>query len=348
MLSADRLWVAAVIDRVRDTVGNPILASFFAFGWIPIVTSGSIFLASETVDQSFILFQSLTASIVVLGPYQAYKYDTSVLPEFFTDVEELVADPDVPTLDDIKLRAIRRFRTKHPVFVVLWTVAVVSVLPLNASYFASQGIVFGSALYVVYLIFLIDFGVLSGLGLFSVAVTIHTIWDVSKLELHIEPLHPDGLGGLSVFGDFAIASTLLISNGALAIPLSFDMVTSDLGGVIVYSGVGLYILFIITSFVYPTYRINRKAQALREEHLDQFRSKIRRLETNLSENTQKTNSSLHDLELRLEIDRLRKEFQNYRDVRLYPLSIGIVVRLASSVLLPIGFTLFDIFLPRFL
>lgn len=195
---------------------------------------------------------------------------------------------------------------------------------------------------------MIDYGVLSGLGLFSVAVTIHTIWEVSNLELHIEPLHPDGLGGLSVFGDFSIASTLLISNGALAIPLSFDMVTSDLGSVIVYAGVGLYILFIILSFVYPTYRINRKAQALREEHLDQFRSKIRRLETELSENTQEADSSLHDLELRLEIDRIRKEFQNYRDVRLYPLSIGIVIRLASSVLLPIGFTLFDIFLPRFL
>lgn len=153
MLSADRLWVAAIIDRVRETVGNPILASFFAFGWIPIVTSGSIFFISETVEQSFILFQSLTASIVVLGPYQAYKYDTSVLPGFFTDVEELVADTDLPTLADIESRANSRFRTKHPVFVVLWTVAVVSVLPLNASYFANQGIVFGSVLYFVYLIF---------------------------------------------------------------------------------------------------------------------------------------------------------------------------------------------------
>lgn len=348
MLSADRLWLAAIINRVRDTVANPILASFFSFGWIPVVTSASIFLFSKTVDQSFIIFQSLTASILVLGPYQAYKYDTSVLPGFFTDVEELVADSDISTLKDIESRSSSRFRTKHFGFVGLWTVAVVAVLPLNASYFASQGIVFDSVLYFLYIIFLINFGVLSGLGLFSVAVTIYTIWEVSNLKLHIEPLHPDGLGGLSVFGDFSISSTLLISNGALAIPLAFDMVTSDLGGVIVYAGVGLYILLIILAFVYPTYRINRKAQKLREEHLDQFRNKVRQLETELSENTQETESSLHDLALRLEIDRIQKEFQNYRDVRLYPLSIGIVIRLASSVLLPIGFTLFDIFLPRFL
>ena len=348
MLSADTLWITALIERGRSVVDHPFVASLLVLGWIPLVTSGIVFFGSSSTELSFVIIQLLTASIVVLGPYQAYKYDTNILPEFFDDVEELIADQDLQALRKRRRHYLKHFRVKHIPFVLLWTAAVVSVLPLNASYFADQGLVFGTPLYFVYVIFLLDFGVLSGLGLFSVLITIRSIQSIATLSITIEPLHPDGLGGLSVFGTFAIWSTLLISNGALAIPLSIEMVTTPFGAAVVYSGISFYVLLILTSFVYPTVKINRKAQQIRESHLEQYRQKIRELETEITEVTSKSQASTRELCLRMEIERARKEFQNYRDVRLYPLSVGIFVRLLSSVLLPVGFTLFEFFLPQIL
>jgi len=339
----DAVWVTQIVQRGQTLVDSSFLAALLTLGWIPVVTSVVVFMLG-TPSHLFIVAQSLTASIVVLGPYQAYHYDTAVLPSFFDSVTDLVPDENHDQLTQLQARYERKFRTSHLWFVLLWTAAVVSVLPLNAPYFAAQGIQFLEPSYVAYLIFLVDFGVLSGLGLYSVLVTTQCIDSVADLGMEIEPLHPDGLGGLSDIGDFAVWTTLLISNGALAIPLSLDMVSSSGGGAVVYAGVGTYMLLIAVSFVYPTAKINRKAQQLREQHLDTYRSKIRSLESQLAAIEAEDQVELKELGLRMEIERARKEFQNYNNVRLYPLSIGILTRLASSVLLPIVITVIEFFI----
>lgn len=339
MSASDSLWVTTIIDSGRKLVDHPFVASFLTLGWIPLFASLVVLLAGSP-SQGFAISQLLTASIVVLGPYQAYKYDTEVLPRFFDEITSIIAEEDHEQIEEIRNRAFQLFRDQHSIFVLGWTVMVISVLPLNSAYFAAQGITSTSLLYWVYLCFLVDFGLLSGLGLFSVITTTYSIRSVGDLQLEIEPLHPDGLGGLSTIGEFAIWTTLLISNGALAIPLSLNMVTSFIGGLVVYTGVGVYILLILMSFVYPTAKVNRRAQKLREEHLERYRSKIRSLEQNISQpSTGKTSNQ--ELALQLEIDRVRKEFRDYQNVRLYPLSIGILARLASSVALPMAFILID-------
>jgi hypothetical protein len=50
---------------------------------------------------------------------------------------------------------------------------------------------------------------------------------------------------------------------------------------------------------------------------------------------------LSELETQLKIRTLRDDFHEYQSVNLYPLSISILTRLASSILLPIGFTLLE-------
>jgi len=345
MLSANELWVTSIIRRAP--ANSPFIKSVVALGWIPIVTTAYV-LTFGSPSLSFIIAQSLTASVVVTGPYQAYKFDTDVLPHFFEDCAELISEPDRNQLQSLQREYESAFRTGHIPFVALWTLAVISVLILNRSYFAAQGIIPGTAVSIGYLIFLLNFGVLSGLGLYSVIIMIRSIRSVSKLSIEIEPLHPDGLGGLSVIGNSAIWSTLLISNGALAIPLALQMVTSNIGGVVVYLGTGIYIALIVTSFIYPTLKINRRAQEIRDSHLEEYRSEIRRLEAELSEIITTDSVTTKELALQMEIERTRKEFQNYRDVRLYPLSIGIVTRLLSSILLPIGFTIFELYISRLL
>jgi len=313
-----------------------MVAALLTLGWLPIATTTIVFILG-TPSRLFLIAQVLTASIVVFGPYQAYLYDTSVLPSFFDDVRDLVPNEKHAQLDDLGNYYSQKFSKDHLWFVLLWSAAVVSVLPLNAEYFAAQGIQFLDLTYVICVIFLLNFGVLSGLGLYSVIVTNQCIASVAELGLEIEPLHPDGLGGLSVVGNFAVWTTLLISNGALAIPLSLNMVTNPLGRIVVYMGIGLYLLLIVFSFIYPTAKINRKAQRLREQHLEQYRSQVRNLESKLSELEAEDRIERKEIGLRLEIERARKEFQNYWHLRLYPLSIGILARLLSSVLLPVVF-----------
>jgi hypothetical protein len=346
MSVSDSLWVTTIINSGRGLVSNPAVASFLTLGWIPLFIS-LVVLSAGSPNQGFAVSQLLTASIVVLGPYQAYKYDTEVLPGFFNKISAIVVEEDQDQVEEIRTQALQLFRNKHAPFVLVWTVMVVSVLPLNSEYFATQGIVPTDLLYWVYLCFLIDFGLLSGLGLFSVIITTYSIRSIADLQLQIEPLHPDGLGGLSTIGEFAIWTTLLISNGALAIPLSLNMVTSFTGAVVVYSGIGLYVLLILMSFVYPTAKVNRQAQKLREEHLERYRSKIRSLEQNISQPAAGETTN-RELALQLEIDRVRKEFRDYQNVRLYPLSIGILIRLTSSVALPIVFILIDHYISRIL
>jgi hypothetical protein len=338
----ESVWVTRIVERGQSVVNHPFVASLLTLGWIPVVTTATVFFLG-TPERLFVIAQSLTASIVVIGPYQAYLYDTSVLPSFFEEVTELVPNEKHDQLAELQDQYEQKFRTDHTWFVFLWTAAVVAVLPLNAEYFVAQGIQHLGPAYVAYLVFLIDFGLLSGLGLYSILVTTRCIGDVAELGLEIEPLHPDGLGGLSVIGNFAVWTTFLISNGALAIPLSLDMVTTRAGGAVVYFGVGAYVLLIAVSFVYPTAKINRKAQDLREEHLEEYRSKIRRLESELAAIETEDKVDRKEIGLRMEIERARKEFQNYRNVRLYPLSIGILTRLASSVLLPIAITVVEFF-----
>ena len=122
------------------------------------------------------------------------------------------------------------------------------------------------------------------------------------------------------------------------------MVTTQAGGAVVYFGFGIYLLVIAFSFIYPTAKINRRAQALREDHLEEYRSKIRQLESELATIETEEQVDRKEIGLRMEIERARKEFQDFRNVRLYPLSLGILTRLASSVLLPILITVIEFFI----
>ena len=110
---------------------------------------------------------------------------------------------------------------------------------------------------------------------------------------------------------------------------------------LVYVAVGLYVVVIGLSFAYPTIYVNRRAQAVREDELEARRAKIRRLQEKAADVESVADgddeASMDELATRLEIQRLREEYSAYANVNLYPLSIGIVVRLVSSLLLPIFF-----------
>jgi hypothetical protein len=99
--------------------------------------------------------------------------------------------------------------------------------------------------------------------------------------------------------------------------------------------------------------VNRRARAIQEQELETRRQKIRQLQrqaANLEEadETADDTATLAEVATRLEMQRLRDEFNEYDSVSLYPLSVGIIIRLISSLLLPLFFIFVDLFLGRLL
>jgi hypothetical protein len=94
------------------------------------------------------------------------------------------------------------------------------------------------------------------------------------------------------------------------------------------------------SFLYPTIYVNRRAQAVREQELDRMRVRIRELEARARDPAE--HASTDEVAKRQEIQRLREEFHEYATVSLFPLSVGILTRLATSILLLIFFTVFEL------
>ncbi|KAB1192493.1 hypothetical protein GJR96_03190 [Haloferax sp. MBLA0076] len=343
-----RFWVTSAVDVARNHVDSPVLASILAIGWLPIALS---IVAIDTSEATvlFVVAQTLAALMVVFGPFDVWYYYRRLLPAFFENVDDIVE----PGQDD-ELRALAekydRFFTQRWWAITLpWTLLVVLVFFASEGHIANQGIT-SPVEYTAYFGFFVYWGLFSGLGFHGGLLTVRLIKEFSEeIDLEIDPLYPDGLGGLSLVGQFAIRTTLILSTGSLAMPLSFELASQIGLAEAVYLGVGLYVVLIALVFIYPTYKVNRRAQRLREDVLEEYRTKIRRLEAELAklEAAGRPGASLEESHsLYLEIDRTRQEFRDFRDVQLYPLSVSILIQLLSSLFLPVLFIIFDIYLSR--
>lgn len=345
METADRVWVSRWVETVNRRFGHPVLAGIVALGWVPAVATVLVFsFEHDSVSSGFVLWQSLTASIVVFGPYQAWKYDTDVLPSFFEAVRPVVAECDRETFDEIERTQLNSFRDRYLFAVVLWTIMVVSVISVNSTYFAAQGIEPWTPSYVLYLVFLVDFGFLSGLGLYSGWITVQSIRDVAALSLDIQPLHEDGVGGLGSMGELAGWTALLIANGALAIPLALDMAPHGTA-YIVYAGICIYIVVIAVSFLYPLATVYRQTRERRIDELEEYRREIQSLSSEVASPATESSPDQEEVALRLRIEQLRSRYRDYENVRLYPASVGAATRFGVSVLLPVALSLVGVYVP---
>ena len=141
-------------------------------------------------------------------------------------------------------------------------------------------------------------------------------------------------------------TTMFVSIGSLAFPYVFLLTAEGRAPILIYGGVAVYVLVIGASFLYPTIYVNRRAQAVRERELERMRARIRELEAQARDPAE--HASTDEVAKRLEIQRLREEFHEYATVSLYPLSVGILTRLATSILLPILFTVFELWFSQLL
>lgn len=347
-MSRTRIWVSSLVERARGVVDRPVIASILAVGWVPVALTAAAVDPAEATPL-FAVTQSLAALMVVFGPFDVWYYDERLLPGFFDRASEIAAPGQGDLLRELAAKYEDGFARYWWVVTVPWTALVLVVFFASDAYLVRQGVT-GPVAYWSYFGFFAYWGLFSGLGFHGGVTTVLAIREFAeRVELSIDPLHPDGLGGLSRIGHFAIRTTLILSTGALALPLSFQLAAEIGLSEPVYLGVGLYVALIAGIFLYPTYRVNKRAQALRESILDEYRTRIREMESRLDDQMEEVESDAalrENQSLQMEIQRVRREFGDYRSVQLYPLSVGILIQLLSSLLLPVLFILFETLLAR--
>lgn len=346
-----RMWVVRVVNRAREHLpGGPILVATYTLGALPVaLTALYLALTLPETTARFATSQVLAALVAVIAPGGIWYWDRRVFPRFVEETTDIVDDP--AALRAVARRYYRSFSDRYWTFTLPWTGLVLAVVALNVGYFRTVGVAgYGDPAFWVYLTFAAWWGLLTGIGFHGAITAVRCIHAVGRLDFEIEPLHPDGLGGLSAVGYFAIWTTMLISVGSLTLPLAFLLGAEGGYRSLVFLAVGIYVGTIALSFVYPTAYMNRKAQRIREEELEEKRRRIRSLqrEARTLDAASGEDASLEEVATRLEIQRLREEFNEYDTVNLYPLSVGILSRLVSSILLPLFFIVFETYVGSYL
>ncbi|MFB6188238.1 MAG: hypothetical protein ABEI86_15425 [Halobacteriaceae archaeon] len=358
-------WVSKVIDSNWPvSISNPFLSSVVWFGALPNVFFIFIILFQpKQVPNDFFSAIFLGVLWLNIGPFLIWYYDEKVLPTFFEDLTELLQNED--RISQLNKKYDKLFSNKYWIPTLIWTLLLLTLFFISQSFLAEEGLFeVGGVFYYTYLFSVTWLGIFTGIGFMGVLTTVLAIREIAKEPLDISPLHPDGLGGLGIFGYYAIRTTITFSTGSLLLPLSFIFVRARKFDVLIYLIVIAYMGAIALSFIYPTYKINRQAQRIRDETADELRREYETArqqmksaggitdhlggERGLGEEAS-SNSVIADDTLpntteligQLELQRLRNEYEDYQNVRLYPFQLDILIKLVSSILLPIFFILID-------
>lgn len=336
-------WVSEEVQKGLFGVTHPVLVSVvkFTLPWNVLAVVYTVFWW-DSLSLSFVYASALGLLWVNLAPCLIWYYDERVLPTFFVHLSELVSD-------ETKRRELaeryNEFFATHRLSVSLFVAgSAVTIVYVSEPALRSQGMVgSGSVFLWTTYAYAIYIGSVLGHGLVGPITTIRLVRELTQYELEIDPLHPDNLGGLSTVGYISINTTLLFSSFSLFLPLLFYF--SSAGGVttVIFGITGLYILIIFVSFVYPTAIVNRRAQEYRDSVLEDLRQQYAELEREIHGHD---DDKLSELNRQLELQRVQRNYENYNSVNLYPLQLGILTRLAGSVVLPILFMIIEIYLPN--
>ncbi|AZH25175.1 hypothetical protein [Haloplanus aerogenes] len=336
----DTHWISAHCESGIFGIDNPVLTGVIKFGLVWDLTS----LAYVVTQWQHLTLPFLFASALVLlwvnfAPALIWYYDERVMPRFFDQFRDLCSDPEQVT--DVAAEANRFFAKPRVLVSIFWAIGILLVAWAGTPLLRQRGMAGDGQLFLWltygYAIYL--GGILAGPGFVGPITTIRTVRRLVELDFDIQPLHPDRLGGLSTVGYYAIRTTLLFSSASLFLPLAFRLAAGTGRGAVILSVVLVYLLTIVASFAYPTFKVNRKAASLRDEILENLQQRTFALRAQIEADS---DDELADLNRQMELQRIRSTYEDYDNVQLYPMQIDILLRLAGSVLLPLVFLFLEI------
>lgn len=315
---------------------------------MPLVLTVFVFRFGGSSSLAFVAAHGLLAVMLSALGYLVWYYDAKLLPAFFDGVEGLLADP----ADSERLRSkyLRFFRRGYWKTLVVWAPIGPVAFVGNLGYLTAQGIGGPTTLtFWAYGLFACWTTFFTAIGMHVIFTTLRCVAEVSTLAFDIDPMHYDGLGGMSVIGDFTVRSMGIASIGSLGIPFLFELARGGSMEWIIYLSVATYVVSLVGLFVYPTVLASRRAERLRENRLETYRERIRAVDAELESLADGTDpESGAVLSKELERQRLRQQYDELQSVQLYPLSVGVISRFAGSILLPLLFLVLEQFLPQFL
>lgn len=295
-------------------------------------------LIAETATTQFFYLMGLGTLVVVIGPYLLFRYDTVVFPTFIDRAKTVTPSDDNTEIKRIERKYRSFFANKYQYVSVPWTIIILAAIFINFEYFEALGVDgYTDPVFIPYILLCIIGGMVTGMGLHMALTTVLCIREVGDLNFTIDPLHPDGLGGLSAIGYFAISSTTLFSIGSLGLPVAFDIASVGGSTGLVYFIVVVYIGTVVLSFVYPTLYINRRAREIRRDMLETKREQIHSYHNEIMDAQDETDIGL----LKTKLNTLRDEYDEYDRVNLYPMSPSILSKLLSSIMLPLVFLVLE-------
>lgn len=337
------LWLTRIVDHDPSPLPQALRRPTLLFGVPPsIVFVLYIILRFEHFSFGYLVSLSFLIVFFLTAPHIVWYYDGVVLPSFFAEIAEIFdSDADIIAISE---RYQRRF-TDYWWVPSLVTLPTIPVLMFGGQSFVRAHGLFGATDVVFWLVLvaLLWASIFVSIGFVMVYTTIGIVRTIATEELIIDPLHPDGLGGMSTIGYLSIRTTVMLSMGSLLLPLQFQYAIGTdpiLTGIIYVNGV-LYAIAIAVSFVYPTLIVNRRANELRERKLSELRTQYQTLKTQSKEPRFGASLDSTDRDLELKLQRIRQEYQDFQEVTLYPMELSIIVRLIGSVLLPVIFIFID-------
>lgn len=346
------IWISRVIERANSQVAlGPIFVNLLTVGGIPLILTFAYFSVVRSPPSTlFRITLSLLAVMVSGIGYLVWYYDKDLMPEFFRSIGPILEEEQ--NYEEIVNKYNSFFATKYWKTYLIWLPLFPMAFYGNIQYFQEQGM--GGPDHIsFYIFFLITIytGIITGVGIHLIVTTLLCVGRISKEEFVIDPLHPDGLGGMSAIGRLSIWTMGLASIGSLGMPFTLQIAANGQFGAVIYVAFVIYFASLIGIFVYPVIKSSQKAEKKREEKLEEIRTEIIKVESELDTKDQnldyeQDSAFVQNLELRHQ--RLRNKHEKYSNVPLYPLSLGVVLRFAGSVILPLLFILLEFYISNIL
>lgn len=346
------IWVTRIIERAHSRTGiNRLLLNITTIGGVPLILTFIYFSVVESPPSlAFRITHSLFTVMVSGVGYLIWYYDKRLMPEFFKSVEGVINNEK--RFNEVIKKFNNFFANSYWKILLFWIPLFILTVFGNDKYFQQQGMGGPEDIsFYIFLIFTLYSGIITGIGIHIIFNTLFCVGTISREEFTIDPLHPDGLGGMSAIGRLSIWTMGLAAIASLGMPYTLQIAANGQFGVAIYIAFIIYFVSLIGIFVYPVWKSSQKAELKREENLQEIRSEITNLESKLEDIEQQSKQNqntetVQNLELRHQ--RLRKKYDKYSSVPLYPLSISIVLRFAGSVILPLLFILLEYYISNIL
>ncbi|TKJ44004.1 hypothetical protein CEE36_02470 [candidate division TA06 bacterium B3_TA06] len=346
-------WVTRFINFWKKRKLPPVFTSLIFFHLLP---SGLVLLVFSLTgywgtffSRGFnILFPGFLGFFMpAILPYLTWRYETKVLPRFFSDLSAFLGQSEEAPEDliskfnkltkilKISIQSLGAFLQLYYAFKLFDAAQQIFRVPNMWS--PSYLIVVAVGAFLVYL---------AGLGLALVSTsTARQCLIIRSLEpSNINPTHFDRLGGTGFFNRLSVTTAAFLIPMSLAIPFFAQIIPRSIAPNLPFFFVPLaiYLIIIISAFSIPTAFLAHTLKRTREFHLSGW---IKEYEKSFTE-FRKTTDTNQILLINARTTQLREHYREVEKMRILPWKPNVLFLLLGTLIFPLVIALIQHLLGR--